>query len=267
MIHLENNMSTSHTIKSNKREYARTIECNKLAFSSPFKWLSLAVADFFATPFISIAYGLVFSLIPFTALQLFSAEANPMFIIPMIVGLTLIGPIFASALYDIAWELEKGHKPSFIHSFKSLLRNQVGLWGFSVILLLVFTLWVRLAGLVFALYPTSSDPTLMELSVFLGLGSLIGGILSMLVLVISSFTPQIIMERRVDIMTAIFTSANAVKNNLFVMCIWGLIIISAVAIGFLTSAIGFIIIMPLLSFASWHAYIATIKTKKQRTFE
>jgi uncharacterized membrane protein len=259
-------MSTTHAVKREKTEYARTIECNKLEVTAPFRWLSLAVADFFASPMISLGYGIIFSIIPFAAMQLFAIEANPMFIIPMIVGLTLIGPIFSSALYDVAWELEKGHKPSFGHSFKSLLRNKVGLWGFAVILLLILTLWVRLASLVFVLYPTDANPTLMELAVFLGIGFIIGGGLSMLVLVISAFTPQIIMERRVDIMTAVFTSANAVKNNLFVMCIWGAIIIVAVAIGFATSAVGFIIIMPLLSFASWHAYIATIKTKKQRAF-
>ncbi|WP_022939785.1 DUF2189 domain-containing protein [Psychromonas hadalis] len=260
-------MSISQAVYNHKKQYARTIECNKLDVFSPFHWLALAVDDFFATPFISIGYGLIFSIIPFSALYLFSTEANPMFLIPMIVGLTLIGPIFSSALYDVAWELEKGHSPTFNHSFKSLLRNQVGLWGFAVILLLLLTLWILLAGLVFALYPSASEPTLIELSAFLGLGSILGAILLVVVLVISAFTPQIIMERHVDIMTAVFSSAHAVKNNLLVMCVWGVIILGSVTVGFLTSAIGFIIIMPLLSFASWHAYIATIKTKKTRSFE
>lgn len=260
-------MPTSNAVLHHKGEYARTIKCHKIDAFSPFHWLSLAVGDFFAAPLISLSYGLIFSIIPFVSLTIFSAQANPLFIIPMVVGLTLIGPIFSSALYDVAWELEKGHSPTFSHSVKSLLRNQVGLWGFAVILLLLLTLWVLLAGLVFALYPNTAEPTLFELSAFFGLGSIIGGILLVVVLVISAFTPQIIMERRVDIMTALFTSANAVKNNFVVMCLWGAIILGSVAIGFLTSAIGFIIIMPILSFASWHAYIASIKTKKQRTFE
>ena len=260
-------MPTSHVVQNLKPEYARTIECNKMESLSPFHWLSLAVSDFMATPFISLTYGIIFSIVPFAALQLSAVQANPMFIIPMVVGLTLVGPIFSSALYDVAWELEKGHKPSFTHSFKSLLRNQISLWGFAVILLLLLTLWTLLAGLVFALYPSAFEPTLLELSAFLGLGSILGGILLTVVLVISAFTPQIVMERRVDIMTAVFSSAHAVKSNLFVMCVWGAIILASVAIGFLTSGIGFIIIMPLLSFASWHAYIATIKTKKQRKFE
>ncbi|PKF60893.1 hypothetical protein CW745_13545 [Psychromonas sp. psych-6C06] len=260
-------MPTTQTFSHPSSEYARTIACHKLKVAAPFHWLSLAIKDFLSSPFISIGYGILFSIIPYAALQLLSAEASPMFIIPMVVAFTLIGPVFASALYDVAWEIEKGHKPSFNHSVKALLRNQISLWAFAVILLLIMIAWVRLASLVFVLFPTAANASLMDMAVFLGVGSLIGGVLSMTVLVISAFTPQIIMERRVDIMTAIFTSANAVKNNLLVMCIWGAIIIASVAIGFLTSGIAFVAIMPMLSFASWHAYIATVKTKKQRTFE
>lgn len=260
-------MSTSHIVHSHKTEYARTIECNKIGLFSPFHWLLLALKDLIATPVISIVYGAIFTVIPFIAIHLSLVEANPMFIVPMIVGLTLIGPIFSSALYDVAWELEKNHQPTFKHSFHSILRNQVGLWGFAVILLLLLTLWTLLAGLVFALYPHASEPTFIELAAFLGLGSILGTILLIVVLVISAFTPQIVLERRVDLMTAVFTSANAVKNNLVVMCLWGAIILGAIAIGFLSNAIAFIIILPLLSFASWHAYIATIHTKKERIFE
>lgn len=260
-------MSASEVTQNNKQEYARTIECNKLEITAPFRWISLAVQDFYSTPFISLTYGFIFSIIPYFTVYFLVGDASPMFIIPIVVGLTLIGPIFSSGLYDVAWELGKGHSPTFSHSIKSILRNQVSLWGFSVILLLILILWTRLAGLVFAIFPESSDPTWMDLAVFLGLGSIIGGVLSVVVLVISAFTPQIVMERRVDIMTAVFTSANAVKNNFVVMCVWGAIILIGVAIGFATSAIGFVIIMPILSFASWHAYIATIKTKKERTFE
>lgn len=260
-------MPTTQTLPHQHSEYARTIECNQLSVGAPFHWLSLAIKDFLSSPIISLGYGLIFSIIPYITLQLLSVEASPMFIIPMVVAFTLIGPVFASALYDVAWEMEKGHKPSFKHSVKALLRNQISLWAFAFILLLIMIAWVRLASLVFVIFPTTSNASLMDMAVFLGVGSLIGGLISMAVLVISAFTPQIIMERRVDIMTAVFTSANAVKNNLLVMCIWGSIIIAAVAIGFLTSAIAFVVIMPLLSFASWHAYIQTIKTKKQRSFE
>ena len=88
-----------------------------------------------------------------------------------------------------------------------------------------------------------------------------------IVFTISAFTPQIMVERRVDIMTAVATSAKAVNNNVWPMFIWAGVIAASVLIGFLTAGFGFIIIMPLLSYASWHAYIATIKTKRQRKYE
>jgi uncharacterized membrane protein len=40
-----------------------------------------------------------------------------------------------------------------------------------------------------------------------------------------------------------------------------------VALGFVTGGTGFIVLMPLLSYASWHGYIAIIKTKKSRGYE
>lgn len=87
------------------------------------------------------------------------------------------------------------------------------------------------------------------------------------VFAISAFTPQIMMERRVDIMTAVVSSINAVKENIGAMIVWALCIVALVALGFVTGATGFIVIMPLLSYASWHGYIAIIKHKGPRGYE
>ena len=84
---------------------------------------------------------------------------------------------------------------------------------------------------------------------------------------ISAFTPQLLLERRLDMMTAMATSVNAVRKNAKAMVFWASLVFGLIMIGFLTKAIAFIIIMPLLSFASWHGYIAIIKTKAPRSFE
>jgi len=75
------------------------------------------------------------------------------------------------------------------------------------------------------------------------------------------------MERQVDLATAVLTSMNAVWSNKVPMLIWGSIIFAAVAVGFVTGFIGFIILMPIIGYASWHSYIDTIATKRERTFE
>ena len=75
------------------------------------------------------------------------------------------------------------------------------------------------------------------------------------------------MERRVDIMTAVVSSMHAAKENFAAMLVWCSIIVFMVLLGFATGTAGFIIIMPLLAYASWHGYIAVIKTKIPRHYE
>ena len=86
-------------------------------------------------------------------------------------------------------------------------------------------------------------------------------------LFITAFTQPILMERKVDLATAVLTSVNAVWLNKIPMLIWGAIIFSAVAIGYVTGFIGFIVLMPIIGYGSWHAYIDAIETKRARKYE
>jgi len=259
-------MPTTNTIDK-KAQFARCLECNKVNTFSAFHWLALAFKDMVRAPILSLIYGLIFTLIPTAIIYSAVFTGTHLVILPATVAFALIGPAFAVGLYDVAWELEKGHKPTFMHSIKSMFRNPAGEWGFVILLMVIMIIWMRLAALVHALYPSHANPTFEELSAFLTLGSLIGGVLLVTVFAISAFTPQIMMERRVDIMTAVMSSMNAVKTNFTAMVVWSGCIFILVALGFATGAAGFIVIMPLLSYASWHAYIAIIKTKKPRGYE
>lgn len=250
-----------------KQQFARCLESNTVATLAPFHWMALAIKDFKDAPLISLIFGLVFTLIPAAILYWTLTAETHLVILPATVAFALVGPVFAVGLYDIAWELEKGHKPSIRHSLHSLVRNPVGEWGFAVILTLMMIAWLRLATLIHAIYPSIGTPSLAEMAGFLAVGTTVGAILMACVFAVSAFTPQICLERKVDIMTAIFTSVNAVRRNIPAMIVWAGIIVTCVLLGFLTGAIGFIVIMPILSFASWHAYIAVIKTKSKRHYE
>ena len=250
-----------------QKAFARTIESNKVATFACFHWLSLALKDFAKAPLISLIYGAIFSIVPVAIFYLVANTENHLIILPATIAFALIGPAFATGLYDVAWELEKGHKPTMKHSLKSMFRNPVGEWGFAILLMICMIAWTRLAALIHALYPNTINPTFEELAFFLGFGTLVGAAMAAVVFTISAFTPQIMVERRVDIMTAVVSSAKAVNNNVFAMFAWAVVILGFVLVGFLTQGFGFIIIMPLLSYASWHAYIAVIKTKRERNYE
>lgn len=248
-------------------QFARCLKCNKIDTFAPFHWLALACKDIINAPVLSFFYGVLFSLIPAAIMFFVYKSGTHLVILPASVAFALIGPVFAVGLYDIAWELEKGHVPKLKHSLKSMFRNPVGEWGFAIMLMIIMVVWMRLAALVHALYPPYANPTLEELSAFLTLGSFIGIIMLVSVFAVSAFTPQIMMERHVDIMTAVISSVHAVKENIGASIVWAICIIFLVAVGFVTGSIGFILIMPLLSYASWHGYISVIKHKTERGYE
>jgi uncharacterized membrane protein len=75
------------------------------------------------------------------------------------------------------------------------------------------------------------------------------------------------MERRVDLATAVLTSMNAVWLNKRAMFFWASIILLSVFIGFVTFFVAFLVIMPIIGYASWHGYIDTIDVKRKRTYE
>jgi uncharacterized membrane protein len=260
-------MTVTNDANEGQPTSTRCIDCNRVPLFESFHWLALALKDFKRSPLICLGYGLVFSIVPAAILYLAYETHNFFVIFPASIAYALIGPVFAIGLYDVAWELEKGRKPTFRHSWHSMFRNPVSEWGFAILLMVLMIIWMRIASIVYALYPSHSDPTLEELLAFLCIGTGLGAILATAVFTISAFTPQIVMERKVDIITAVISSINAVKQNAGAMMVWGACIFVLVLLGFLTGALGFIIIMPILSLASWHAYIAVIKTKIKRNYE
>lgn len=245
---------------------ARVIPCKELDVGDPIKWLSLGLRDMLKTPGLTAFYGVMFAIIPWLITYLVAMTGWHLVIMPAIVVFMLIGPFLAAGLYDVSWELEKGHKPTLRHSLRAMRRNAVNEWGFGILLMVMMIFWLRVASLIHALYPPYLDETLESLMPFLILGTLVGAVFTLAMLFITAFTQPILMERKVDLATAVLTSVNAVWLNKLPMLIWGAIIFSAVAIGFVTGFIGFIFLMPLIGYASWHAYIDAIETKKPRNY-
>ncbi len=246
---------------------ARVIPCRKLEMFDSLKWLSLAVNDFKRAPVISLTYGAVFTLIPWLIYYLIASTGWYMIIFPAMVSFMLIGPYLAAGLYDVAWQFEKKRTPSFRHSLKAMSRNAVNEWGFAILLMVFMIAWLRIASLLHAFYPENEAYTLVSLATFLIIGTLIGAALTLLVFFITAFTQPILLERKVDLATAVLTSMNAVWLNKKAMLFWAFIIFTAVCIGFFTFFLAFLVVMPLIGYASWHGYIDTIEVKRERAYE
>lgn len=245
---------------------ARVIPAATIDKFACFKWIALAINDFKNAKVISIFYGIIFTLIPIGITLLIQASEFYLIIFPAMICFMLLGPYLAAGLYDVSWQFEKKNKPSLRHSLKAMSRNAVNEWAFGITLMVLMIFWLRVASLIHALYPSYLDPTFANIWPFLILGTLVGAGFSALVFFISAFTQPILLERKVDLATAVLTSMNAVWRNRMAMFIWGCVILFSVFLGFVTFFAAFIVIMPILGYATWHGYIETIQTKRDRKF-
>jgi uncharacterized membrane protein len=75
---------------------------------------------------------------------------------------------------------------------------------------------------------------------------------------VSAFSLPMIDDRDTDTVTALVTSVNAVLRNKRAMVVWAAIIGLAVLAGFATAFVGFVVLIPLLGYSTWHAYEETI---------
>jgi uncharacterized membrane protein len=245
---------------------ARVIPSAQLDKFACFKWIALAIKDFKQAKTISLTYGLIFTLIPWGIAALVNISGFYLVIFPAMICFMLLGPYLAAGLYDVSWQFEKQHKPSLRHSLKAMSRNAVNEWGFGILLMVLMIFWLRVASLIHALVPPYLENDFINLWPFLTLGTIVGAGFCVLVFFMSAFTQPILLERKVDLATAVLTSMNAVWKNRLPMFVWACVIAFSVFLGFVTFFFAFIVIMPLLGYATWHGYIEAIETKRERKF-
>ena len=102
--------------------------------------------------------------------------------------------------------------------------------------------------------PHGRECDAVEFVAYFGIGSVVGGIFAAITFGASAFSLPMIDDRDCDAVTALVTSINAVLRNKGAMLVWGAIIALALLVGFVTAFLAFWILIPLLGYATWHAY-------------
>jgi uncharacterized membrane protein len=78
--------------------------------------------------------------------------------------------------------------------------------------------------------------------------------LAVLVFAISAVSIPMLLDRDINVISAIATSAVAVRENPAAMAVWAVLIVLFIGAGLVTGFVGLILTMPLIGHASWHAY-------------
>lgn len=237
-------------------------EVRRVDAQRPWTWLAAGFVDLKRVPAASLFYGLVIAAVGALVLTL---SWNAAHLVPALVGgFLLVAPFFAIGLYDISRQAETGGPIDRRASFTAWRRNTGQIALFGVVLMLALIAWERLSAIVFALFyggeVASVERLIGEvllsgeywplLIAYFGIGALV----ALTVFAIGVVTAPLLLDRDVDVVTAIVTSVRCCQRNPGPMLLWAAIIAVLTAIGFATYAIGLIVVFPIIGHATWHAY-------------
>lgn len=232
--------------------------CRQLAPRAPFEWLRAGWQDLRRAPRQSLSYGLTTVALSY----LISAAAwrwgNLGLYLGLVSGFVFVGPWLAMTFYAISLRLERGERPSLGRSLRDAAQSTGGALLFAVLLVVVLLVWARAANTMYIFFPQINDPSWRDLVTFLGVGSLVGALFCVVIFAASAFSLPMLMDRRVDAVTAVITSINAVLRNKQTMAVWAGMIVASVLLGIVTAWLAFAVVMPWIGHATWHAYRATI---------
>ncbi len=245
--------------------------CRTLEPTAPLTWVRRGWHDMWAAPRQSLTYGAIVVFLSL-ALALIAIEAGGYWgLLSLVSGFILIAPLLAVGTYVISIHIERGQKPSLRRCIREEQRALGNLMVFALMLMVVFLVWARAGSAVHVFFPMSDPPDWSDYLTFFGIGSAIGSIFAAVVFSVAAFSLPMMVDRKVDTVTAVVTSVNAVLRNKPTMVVWAACIVLAVAPGFALLFIGrergaglaFIMLalgitLPLIGHATWHGYRDTV---------
>ncbi|MES9862938.1 MAG: DUF2189 domain-containing protein [Candidatus Thiodiazotropha sp. LLP2] len=248
----------SETLSRDKAPAIRT-----LSKTAPYGWLRNGWQDFRQATMPSLTLGLLFVVAGYALV--YASWNIPLLTITFVTGFLLVAPALALGFYEMSRRLNDGRSVGFNSLVYSWKNHGWSVLLFGLVLGIVMVAWGRLTGLLIALSLPAIGPFNDLLSWqaltapgFIALYMLVGFLLAALVFSLSVVSIPMLVDRKIDVLTAAMTSLRAVRKNPGVMLRWAFIIALLTIMGMFTGFIGLLIIMPLLGHASWHAYKETV---------
>jgi len=245
--------------RSERAPKVRVVEIDR-----PWLWLAAGWRDFVRVPALSLTYGIVFSAAGYALTYWLYSAGAAYLILPVTAGFALVGPAAAVGLYEISRRLESG-LPVALGAIVSAIFSRADTFAaMGLVLMLFFLAWMEIALLIFAFFFSDRsisagnfiEPVFFapESLPFLVTGTVAGGVLAAVVFAISTVSLPLLLDRNVGVPTAVVTSLRAVHRNRKALALWALIISVLMSIGVATFFVGLVLTLPLVGYATWHAY-------------
>lgn len=255
-------------------ERGEHIITNEVALSDIGKWLKKGWIDMANAPNESLFYGLVMSL---SVLMVYAAfRDNPVMMFKVATFFVLLSPFLATGLYAVSSQIHNGDRPNLIKSMFAWQRNTTDIALYAITLGVITAIWARITPLIAAIVESNSllivnpeagvmgflasEPGQAFMLYFVGAAI----VLTAFVFSISVVTiPLLLADKNIGFISAMVISFKVTMENKKVMAAWALTIGAFVTLGIVTLGFAMLIVMPLLGYASWHAFKDLVEIEGQ----
>jgi uncharacterized membrane protein len=235
------------------------------------EWLAAGWRDLMNAKAVGLSYGAGFIVVSYVLTIGLIELGYGSLVLPLFGAFLLVAPIQVVGLYDVSRRLEQGLPVSFASAWAACKSKAHAISAMGVVFLVFALAWKLIALLLFAIFFHDRPPQLDQMlesivfapqgALFLGVGTAIGAVLASVLFAISAVSVPMLMDRDIDVVTAITISMRVVRANFPVMIGWAAMIVVMTFAGIVTFFIGFAVVLPVLAFATWHAYRDTVDTR------
>ncbi|MBL8643996.1 MAG: DUF2189 domain-containing protein [Rhodospirillaceae bacterium] len=262
-------MATTATLDAGAGAPAAAIR--KISLHDLMDALTKGIDDFKAKPSLAPFAAGVYLLASFLAFMVVANYDYIPLVFPVVSGAVLIGPFVTIALCEVSRRRERGLDYSLMtgyNFFNAPAIKDILLLGLMMVGLFLF--WLATAMTIYSLtlgdaWRTPTAPESMAAFVqqllFTGkgwtmiiLGNLVGLLFAVVALCVGTVSFPIMLDRGMNIGTAVQTSIAAVKENPITMAVWGLIVVVLLLAGAIPFFAGLAVVIPVLGHATWHLY-------------
>lgn len=233
-----------------------------VGLDAPWRWLREGWRDFRAATGASLFYGVALTAMGIILTQTWGKGAIE---IAFLTGFLIVGPFLAMGLYDISRRVRAG-RPAMVGDTMTAWKANPGAIGFyAVILALLLAVWIRVSVVVVALFFPQGVQGGAELAeqllgspdalAFIGAYLAAGCGFALFVFATSVVSLPMLLDRsKMDALSAMITSFNALRTNFAPMLLWGAIVVALTALGFAAFYVGLVVALPVIGHATWHVY-------------
>lgn len=242
----------------------RVPDIRKVSLDRPWEWLAAGWRDLLRAPAISLSFGLILAVAGMLITACLFWLGLVYLVLPFAAGFMIVGPFMGIAFYEVSRREETGEPITFGAVALAITRHPRHFAIMGFILLLIMLTWVRIGAMLFMLYWGMNPPPLHDLIVntflrpealpFLVGGTAVGAVFAAFTFAVTAVSIPMMLDRQVDVLTAVVTSFRAVRHNPVVMLFWAILIVGFIGVGIATLFLGLIVALPLIGHASWHCY-------------